>query len=258
MYNLQLKKMKNILYIFLLFTQVFWAQADMKKFQEGNEFYRKDKFQEAVNSYETALKSKVESPELYFNLGNAYYKLNKIAPSIYNYEKALLLNPGYSDAKNNLKFAQNMTIDEIKPVEQVGFGRVIQDFTSSHTYDGWAKIAIGFSVIFLLFFIGYYFSATTLLKRIFFVGLFVALLGLIISVSSAIAEKTRYENDKPAIIFEDRIGVKNEPKDSADDAFVLHEGTKVQIIEVLDNWRKIQLADEKEGWVNKDAIKEIK
>lgn len=247
--------MKNVFYILLLFTQIFWAQDN---FEAGNKLYRQDKFEEAVKAYENVLKTKKHSAELYFNLGNAYYKLNKTAPAIYNYEKALLLNPGYSEAKNNLQFAQNMTIDEIKPVQEVGFGKVIHDFTSSHTYDGWAKIAIGFSVIFLLFFIGYYFSAATMLKRIFFVGLFISLVGLIVSVASAIAEKTRYENDKPAIIFSDTIGVKNEPKENADDAFILHEGTKVQVIEVLDNWRKIQLADEKEGWINKDALKEIK
>jgi len=247
--------MKNVFYILLLFTQIFWAQDN---FEAGNKLYRQDKFEEAVKAYENVLKTKKHSAELYFNLGNAYYKLNKTAPAIYNYEKALLLNPGYSEAKNNLQFAQNMTIDEIKPVQEVGFGKVIHDFTSSHTYDGWAKIAIGFSVIFLLFFIGYYFSAATMLKRIFFVGLFIALVGLIISVASAIAEKTRYENDKPAIIFADTIGVKNEPKENADDAFILHEGTKVQVIEVLDDWRKIQLADEKEGWISKEALKEIK
>lgn len=247
--------MKNVFYILLLFTQIFWAQDN---FEAGNKLYRQDKFEEAVKAYENVLKTKKHSAELYFNLGNAYYKLNKTAPAIYNYEKALLLNPGYSEAKNNLQFAQNMTIDEIKPVQEVGFGKVIHDFTSSHTYDSWAKIAIGFSVIFLLFFIGYYFSAATMLKRIFFVGLFVAFVGLIVSVASAIAEKTRYENDKPAIIFADTIGVKNEPKENADDAFILHEGTKVQVIEVLDNWRKIQLADEKEGWISKEALKEIK
>lgn len=247
--------MKNIVYILLLFTQVFWAQDN---FEAGNKFYRQDKFEEAVKAYESVLKTKQHSAELYYNLANAYYKLNKTAPAIYYYEKALVLNPDYSDAKNNLQFAQNMTIDDIKPVQKVGFGKIIHDFNSSYTYDGWAKIAIGFSILFLLFFMGYYFSATTLLKRIFFVGLFIVLIALVVSVASAIAEKASYENDKPAIIFADSVGVKNEPKENAENAFMLHEGTKVQILETLDNWRKIQLADEKEGWVNKDALKEIK
>lgn len=89
--------------------------------------------------------------ELYYNLGNAYYKLNKIAPAIYNYEKALLLNPNDVASKNNLRFAQNMTIDEIKPMIEVGFKKSVDDFTLKHTADEWAKISIGIASLFLLF-----------------------------------------------------------------------------------------------------------
>ena len=247
--------MKNILYIFLLFTQVFWAQS---AFDKGNELYKNDKFSEAIKEYESILRTQNHSAEVYFNLGNSYYKLNQVAPSIYNYEKALQLNPGYEEAKNNLKFAQNMTIDEIKAVEKIGFGRTIENFTSMHSYDEWAKITVGFSIVFLLFFIAYYFSSKTLLKRIFFVGMFLILIGLIISVSCAISEKSRFDNDKPAIIFAERIEVKSEPKETSNEAFILHEGTKVQVLETKKDWRKIQLADERIGWVNKEALKEIK
>ena len=247
--------MKNILYIFLLFTQVFWAQS---AFDKGNELYKNDKFAEAIKEYESILRTQNHSAEVYFNLGNSYYKLNQVAPSIYNYEKALQLNPGYEEAKNNLKFAQNMTIDEIKAVEKIGFGRPIENFTSMHSYDEWAKITVGFSIVFLLFFIAYYFSSKTLLKRIFFVGMFLILIGLIISVSCAISEKSRFDNDKPAIIFAERIEVKSEPKETSNEAFILHEGTKVQVIEAKKDWRKIQLADERIGWVDKRVLKEIK
>lgn len=247
--------MKNIFYLLLLFTQVFWAQD---AFEKANRLYQKDKFQEAIAEYETILNTKNHAAEVYFNLGNAYYKLNKIAPSIYNYEKALQLNPNYEDAKNNLRFAQNMTIDEIKPIERVGFGKTIENFTSKHSYDDWGKIAIGFSVAFLLFFIAYYFLSNTTLKRIFFIGMFFALLGMVASVSFAFSEKKRIENDKPAIIFAEKVVAKATPKDSAKDSFTLHEGTKVQILQVANEWLKIQLSDERIGWITKDAIKELK
>jgi SH3-like domain-containing protein len=39
---------------------------------------------------------------------------------------------------------------------------------------------------------------------------------------------------------------------------VLHEGTKVYVLETIENWKKIQLSDETEGWVQKEAIKELK
>jgi tetratricopeptide (TPR) repeat protein len=116
--------MKNLLYIILLTTQVFYAQ---KGFENGNALYQKGKYQEAIKAYETELAANKQSAELYFNIGNCYYKLNKVAPSIYNYEKALLLNPDDIEIQNNLKFAQKLQIDDIKTVEKVGFNKVIQD-----------------------------------------------------------------------------------------------------------------------------------
>jgi SH3-like domain-containing protein len=44
----------------------------------------------------------------------------------------------------------------------------------------------------------------------------------------------------------------------ASDAFVLHEGTTVYVIESLDNWDKIQLTDGNEGWIENSAIKRLK
>jgi tetratricopeptide (TPR) repeat protein len=248
-------KMKNLIYIFLLTTQVFFAQ---KGFENGNALYQKGKYQEAIKAYETELSSNKQSAELYFNIGNCYYKLNKVAPSIYNYEKALLLNPDDIEIQNNLKFAQKLQIDDIKTVEKVGFNKVIQDFTNTFHYNTWGGITVGLAILFLLFFIGYYFSQITVSKRLFFLGMFFVMLLLLVSVSSAIFEKNQFNNDQPAIVFSEVVSVKSEPKVGAADAFMLHEGTKVYIMETLDNWNKIQLTDGNEGWIENSAIKRLK
>ena len=247
--------MKHLLYILLLSTQVFFAQ---KGFENGNSLYQKGKYQEAITAYETELSTKKQSAELYFNLGNCYYKLNKVASSIYNYEKALLLNPDDTEIQNNLKFAQKLQIDDIKTEEKVGFNKVIQDFTNTFHYNTWGGIAVGLSFLFLVFFIGYYFSQITVSKRLFFFGMFFEMLLLIVSVAAAIFEKNQYNNDQPAIVFSEVASVKSEPKVGASDAFVLHEGTKVYVIESLDNWDKIQLTDGNEGWIENSAIKRLK
>jgi SH3-like domain-containing protein len=39
---------------------------------------------------------------------------------------------------------------------------------------------------------------------------------------------------------------------------MLHEGTKVFVLETLNNWKKIQLTDGTEGWIDSNAIKELK
>ena len=52
--------------------------------------------------------------------------------------------------------------------------------------------------------------------------------------------------------------MKPEPKTDAADAFVLHEGTKVYILETLDNWLKIELPDGTEGWIDAGNVKKLK
>lgn len=247
--------MKKLLLIFLLTTQFFYAQTG---FEKGNDLYQKGKYEQAITEYESILASKNHSAELYFNLGNCYYKLNKVAPAIYNYEKALVLNPDDAEITNNLKFAQKLQIDEIKEVPQVGFSKMIHDFTSIFHYNTWAWISVGFATLFLLFFIGYYFSQIALSKRIFFIGMFVLLFLMLISVTSAISEKNHYESEKPAIVFVDMVLVKSEPQRASNTVFTLHEGTKVFVLETLDNWKKIQLTDGTEGWIEKTAIREVK
>jgi len=247
--------MKKLVLIFLLLTGFSWAQSG---FEKGNELYRKGDFQAAADAYESVLKSKKESAELYFNLANAYYKLNRVAPAIYNYEKALLLNPDDSEIANNLKFAQKLQIDEVKETPKVGFRKMIEDFTSQVHYDTWAKFAIGGAFMVLLFFIGYYFSAITLVKRIFFVMMFVGIGFIALTIFAAIFEKSTDSLERPAIVFASVAGVKSEPEKQAQDAFILHEGTKVYVLESLDNWKKVELLDGNQGWIEQSAIRELK
>jgi len=104
--------MKNLAYIFILFlSQTLWSQSPEELFNLANSDFRNGKYQSSILQYEKIIKEGFQSAELYFNLGNANYKLNKIAPSIYYFEKALLIDPQNEDAKNNLAFAQRMTID---------------------------------------------------------------------------------------------------------------------------------------------------
>ncbi|AWA29123.1 BatE protein [Flavobacterium magnum] len=247
--------MKNILYLLLLSVSFSFAQSG---FETGNALYRKGHYAEAADSYESVLKTRKHSAELYFNLGNCYYKLHKIAPAIYNYEKALLLSPNDSEIKNNLKFAQKAAIDEVKDVPHVGFLKMIENAAGIFAYDSWAWIAVVFAFVCLLLFAGYYFSAEALRKRLFFMGMFASIVVIGLSTGAAFIGKNANADDREAIVFDDVLPVKTEPKADAQDAFVLHEGTKVSITDTLDVWRKVRISDQTEGWVQAESIKEIR
>ena len=182
--------MKHLVYIVIFITSFGFAQSG---FEKGNVLYQKGQYEQAIQAYERVLDSHQQSAELYFNLGNCYYKLHQVAPSIYNYEKALVLAPDDVDITNNLKFAHKLTIDEVKDVPKVGFAKLLRDFTGMYHFNTWAWISVVFGFLFLGFFIGYYFSPTTLYKRIFFIGMFVWIVLLLVSLGAAIFEKTRHK-----------------------------------------------------------------
>jgi tetratricopeptide (TPR) repeat protein len=248
--------MKKIILIVLFFTTYMFANSVTNDFDNGNQLYQAGKYQEAIKRYEQLLKSGVHSSELYFNIGNCYFKLHKTAPAIFNFEKALLLNPNDCEILNNLDFVKKTTIDEVVEAPKVGFSALIQSFTSSHHYNTWAWIAVVFSILFLISFIIYFFSISTLVKRIFFTSMIVFLLADLVSIFSGFYEKSISENQHFAIVFENSISVKSEPKSSATEVFVLHEGTKVSVLETMNSYKKIQLLDLKQGWIKSSALKE--
>lgn len=66
------------------------------------------------------------------------------------------------------------------------------------------------------------------------------------------------KNDNPAIVFSKESQVKTEPNLRSENAFFLHEGTKVQMLEIFDEeWTKIKIADGKTGWIASEDIKPL-
>lgn len=258
--------MIDLRYIGFIFVSLYFtAQAiasnpsELQKWvEQGNSFYKQEKYQEAIDSYQKAIHSNYESADVYFNLGNAYYKLRKIAPAVYNYEKALLINPYDSEIKTNLKYAQQMTIDDIKAIPKVGFSQMIKSFVNIVHYDTWAWLAVSSFFAMLAVFIGYYFGTTSVQKRTFFSLVFVFFALGILSTFSGFKNRSIVKNDINAIVFAESAAVLSEPKKNADEAFVLHEGTKVAVLESNETWTKIMLADGKRGWILDKEIKKLK
>ena len=98
---------KIICTLILLINQVVSSQSALELFEKGNEQYKLEQYEDAIQTYNQIEQLNVTSSSLYYNLGNCYYKLNRVAPSIYNYEKALLIDSSNEDAENNLVFAKD-------------------------------------------------------------------------------------------------------------------------------------------------------
>ncbi|MEJ6792484.1 MAG: tetratricopeptide repeat protein [Lacinutrix sp.] len=246
--------MKNILYILLFFFGSLTAQNE-KVFDQANALYNEGEFAEAIDRYEVILNTDKHSAALYFNIANAHYKLNHIAPSIYYYEKALALKPKDKDIKNNMAFANNMRIDAIENLPEVGLIRFVNKVTNSFSFNTWSKIAVVLVVFFVLFYLFYYFTHATGKKRFYFVSSVFSIVFACIALAITFYNYSGVKKLKPAIVFAQESQVKIEPNLRSDEAFMLHEGTKVQVLDTINSWKKIKLADGKTGWISSNDIK---
>jgi len=249
--------MKKTLYIVMMLLGSLSSAQNETLFEQGNTLYNDGNYIEAIDKYKAVLDNGKHSAALYFNMGNAYYKLNNIASSIYYYEKALQLAPNDKDILNNIAFARNMTIDEVDIIPEVGFSKFVKNATNMMGFDAWAKTAVGLVIIFVIFFLTYYFSYTSFKKRLAFIGSLASIVLACAALAFAYHNYNLRRNNKPAIVFAKEAQIKSEPNLRSSEAFKLHEGTKVQILDTVNNWKKIKLTDGKTGWIVSDDIKAL-
>ncbi len=250
--------MKNLISIvvWLLISSIGVAQSE-DVFKQANELYNQEKYQEAIDTYSSILNQGQESGSLYYNMANAHYKLSNIGPSIFYYEKALALAPNDEDIKNNLSFAKNAAIDSIDIIPEGVLSRTINSFTNMFSFDGWAWISICCILMFVVLFMLYYNAHISSKKRLFFISSWLLLMIGLFSIFFAFKQYNLIMDNQYAIIFAQEITIKSEPNLRSEEVFELHEGTKVKIIETVNDWKKIKLTDGKIGWIPSTDLKEL-
>ncbi len=251
--------MKKLIFAILFISSGFlFGQTNTALFEEANKLYNEGDYESAIEKYKRILESGEHSSALYYNMANAHYKLNNVAPTIYYYEKASLLTPNDADIKNNIAFARNMTLDAIEVLPQTAFSKIAEKSIKKLSYNNWAILSIVFMFLFVGTFLFYYFSYRQQIKRVLFIISILSLVFCIASVSFAYTTYNSIQEDRPAIIFAVEANVKSEPNDRSENIFLLHEGTKVNVLDQLNDWKKIVLSDGKIGWVPKGDLKELK
>jgi tetratricopeptide (TPR) repeat protein len=250
--------MKKILLILLIIvSNNINAQSSDSLFVEANKLYQQEDYEKALEIYTQIEAQDIVSDDLYYNIANANYKLNKVAPAIYYYEKALMFNPTNEDAAFNLGFAKRMAIDNIEPLPKTFIQKFKDGFVLKLTYNTWAWLAVILLFFFAVLFLLYHFSYDSNRKRLFFTVGTVSLLLAVLSLALAYQNYDHVLKSNYAIVFAQQTEVKTAPTMSSEVNFQLHEGTKVQLLESLDNWKKIKIADGKIGWIIADDIKEL-
>lgn len=216
----------------------------------GVQAYTDGKFADASAAWTSIEESGQKSAKLYYNLGNAWFKQGNYPKAILNYERALRLDPSYSDARYNLEFTSNFVQDKIEPVPEFILKSVARKVCYVMGSNAWAVIFLvllaAALVMGLLFLLG---SSVGKRRAGFYCGIVLLLLSAGALSFSAWQKSDSMKTDT-AIVMSPVSSVKSSPSSgSSKDLFVIHEGTKVTILDEVGSWKNISLADGRQGWL---------
>ena len=221
---------------------------------KANSLYNESAYDSAAVLYEKILDEGYSSASLYYNLGNTYYKMGNYPMAILNYEKSLKLDPNNNDTKHNVDIARKFISDKIEPVPELFIKTWWNNLSNMFTLNTWAIVSIVSLGCMLLCIFVYIIARTRAARKSMF---FISLLLLIITsaVFGISINKYRYINSSnEGIIITPTITVKSSPSSSSVDLFVLHEGSKVKILDNTDSWDKIKIANGSIGWIPSSTI----
>jgi tetratricopeptide (TPR) repeat protein len=254
-----MKTVIKILSVVLLSLASLFATANTHKdvIKQANQLYSQGLYDSSLVLYKSVLADNYHSAELCYNIGNAYFKNNDIPSAILYYEKAHKLAPNDEDILYNLSICNSMIVDKIEKVPNLFYKQWWNYFYEMFNANSWAMLSLVIWSAFLVVLGFYILSKSRSSKKISF---YLGVLLLVASVGSfGLASQKYYytKENKEAIVFTPTITVKSSPTNSSVDLFVVHEGTKVRILDKVDNWNKIKIQDGSIGWLPADATKLI-
>ena len=224
----------------------------------GVEAYTAGDYETALKDWQDVQATGLGSKELYSNLASAHLKTGEIAPAILWWERALRLDPSDKDIRYNLEYARNLTQDKIDEVPEFFFeqwGHALCYLLPSNTWAALALLFLAATVaLALLFLLG----STPGKRRL---GFFAGIAALILTgLCWDFAQWQRSEalRQDQAIVMRPVTSVKSSPSETgAKDLFILHEGTRVTILDNVGGFSQIEIADGRQGWIPSAEIEVI-
>jgi len=244
-------------FLSLAIAGISYADEAAQTFEQANQLYLQAKYPDAITQYEKIIQSGFESGELYFNLGNAYYKSGNIQKAILNYERAKQLLPQDEDVQFNLQLANLQVVDKIDTVPRLFVYRWADSMLTLFSLSTMGWIVYSFFILTLVAFAIFLYARTYTQKRLsMFAGL-VFSTALMLTMIGYGVQSFKESNTEFAIVMSDVANIKAAPDSKGNDLFVLHKGLRVQVLDSVNHWRKIRLADGKIGWIPEDDCESI-
>ncbi len=222
-------------------TDSLWAKA--------NDAYSLGEYENALGLYEEIENEGFVSAKLWYNMGNACYKLQDDGKAILYYERALKLDPANNDIKNNLEIARLKTLDKIESVPEFILTTWIKDLRNTMSSNRWAWFGVAMLLVTVVLLLLFRHAPSITQRKVSFIMACIFAVVMIVSFMFSINLRNKAEHSDTAIVLVPVSNVKSAPNSTGGNLFILHEGTKVEVLERVGQWSKIELADGRQGWM---------
>lgn len=224
----------------------------------GVQAYGEGRWSEALADWQAICDSGLESSDLYCNIGDAWFKQNELGQAVLAYERALKLDPSNATARYNLDFVNNLIQDEIETVPEFFLKQWSRKFCWLLPSGAWAALCLVFFAGMLACVLVFLLSSRRGARKTSFIFAIVLLVLAALSMAFAFSQRADYRKADSAVIVKPVSSAKSSPgSSSVVDLFILHEGTKVKIVDKVGEWVNIELSDGRQGWISESDLETI-
>jgi tetratricopeptide (TPR) repeat protein len=244
-----------IILIFIFLGLSANAADNQSLWQEAANNYDQANYKAAIDDYSKLIERGFENPQIYYNLGNSYFKDGELGRAIWSFRRALLIDPGYKAASDNLAYVRSFNTDQIAS-KQHGFILDIWNAASSF---------LSANGYLLLFMAGWWVAAAILIIKIIRPGTpawlyYLLIVPAVLIIFSGASAFRRIDEDRLThwgVLVQQTADIREGPGDEFNRVEVAHEGLELKILGTRENSYLIELGNGLRGWVTKKAVLEI-
>ena len=212
-------------------------------FVKANTAYESQSYEQAIGLYRSLIDSGYSSGPLYYNLGNAELRAGSLGRSIVAYRQATALLPRDGDLAANLKYARDSTKDDLG-----GYTRpMAETIFFWHKGLGVSELAMGVLVInafwWILLVVKLYLRENEIL-----LWATRGSLVLLLALGSSLIVRV-ISPDEVAVVQPMEVSIYSGTSNQSTVLFKLHEGSELKVVEASEDWIRVSLPDDKQGWL---------
>ncbi len=246
----KIKMIHSLASLMILFCSysMTYGQTSEELFIAGNEAYEKNRYGLAIENYEKIHEAGQRSSDLYLNLGNAYFNQDNYAKAILAYERGLRLSPNDKSILANLEITRDQLASDVIEVPDFILLRTWRSFCLLFNSTIWSifQFLCLFASAFLFW--KFYKDQLSFSNRRFFTLFGILLLAFVIFFLAA-NTNDQLSKAKFAILMEE-ASLHEGADDRSDKIEELYPGNKIRIIDQIDDYYKVRLANQSIGWVD--------